>query len=656
MDLHDGRNNALTTGLTSAASKTDGRTFMASMRGSRTGFVLQRKCDCGQHTGGGECEECKKNGSSYNSSGDSLLRRSASKPIRTKVVPSIVHDVLRSSGAPLDVSTRAYFEPRFSRDFSGVRVHSGEHAAASAKAVGASAYTVGRNIVFAGRYDPTSSNGRKLLAHELTHVLQQSEAPASAMPKIGSPDDGFEQEASEMERLALGGTGSVNLTPKSDRGFLRRLSSPTQVSPLPPRGTNPSVCMAPQCAQIAKSTAPSTNDKAAEMADQWLSQAKSCITSGASGSNASHQAEIAQHESDEMDAEAVDLKKNWSQRPKSSFANAEFLKWLGDTCKRRQRQVEIEFRYNILFENPPGGLQWDPSPSNWDPIESALAALPDEATWTNPRLLKFRRAACHPDDVDPNTGACTGQAAGPFRSFTGGETKRGTGEITIYNAGLDPQPFSRSAKLGLSASSQTIRHEVGHVIADLDPDKKIQFFEKIVDWIDYPWAWISPKKPPYDNWRAEKNKLKAELGFDDAQLDAWLAALQVGHPIVAGSRTYVRNGNFLQSVPTSNLPAGVEFEYARSSQDEYLAELYALAASNPEFIHNAVPFPQVRWLKTEVFHTQQAIEEVSRQAAVGEPLLSEFLQRARVLFTVQQLRAALDEVLRKPRARTGTIA
>jgi Domain of unknown function (DUF4157) len=91
--------------------------------------------------------------------------------------PSVVqvHEVLRSPGQPLDVATRAYFEPRFGRDFSGVRVHTGAAAEQSARDVNARAYTVGRDLVFdAGRFAPGTQEGRHLIAHELTHVVQQS--------------------------------------------------------------------------------------------------------------------------------------------------------------------------------------------------------------------------------------------------------------------------------------------------------------------------------------------------------------------------------------------------------------------------------------------------------------------------------------------------
>lgn len=88
--------------------------------------------------------------------------------------PSIVHDVLRSHGEPLDQLIRSFFEPRFGHDFSHVRVHTDGKAAESARAVNALAYTVGQDVVFGtGQYVLGTSAGQKLLAHELAHVMQQ---------------------------------------------------------------------------------------------------------------------------------------------------------------------------------------------------------------------------------------------------------------------------------------------------------------------------------------------------------------------------------------------------------------------------------------------------------------------------------------------------
>jgi hypothetical protein len=89
--------------------------------------------------------------------------------------PAIVHEVLCSPGQPLDAATRAYFEPRFGHDFSHVRVHTGTSAEQSARDVNAHAYTVGHDIAFGpGRSAPGTQEERRLIAHELTHVVQQA--------------------------------------------------------------------------------------------------------------------------------------------------------------------------------------------------------------------------------------------------------------------------------------------------------------------------------------------------------------------------------------------------------------------------------------------------------------------------------------------------
>ncbi|MDB5070916.1 MAG: hypothetical protein JWM87_2027 [Candidatus Eremiobacteraeota bacterium] len=94
--------------------------------------------------------------------------------------PQLVQEVAGSPGRALDASARAFFEPRFGHDFSRVRVHTDDHAAESARSVGALAYTVGPHIVFGeNRYDPSSASGSRLLAHELAHAVQQGGAAGS---------------------------------------------------------------------------------------------------------------------------------------------------------------------------------------------------------------------------------------------------------------------------------------------------------------------------------------------------------------------------------------------------------------------------------------------------------------------------------------------
>ncbi|MFO1207198.1 MAG: DUF4157 domain-containing protein, partial [Burkholderiales bacterium] len=101
-------------------------------------------------------------------------QQAADTPSLTAPVAANIH-VLRGGGSLLPVATRAFFEPRFGADFSNVRVHTGAKAEEIAKSINARAFTIGQNIAFsAGEYAPETTAGRKLLAHELTHVVQQA--------------------------------------------------------------------------------------------------------------------------------------------------------------------------------------------------------------------------------------------------------------------------------------------------------------------------------------------------------------------------------------------------------------------------------------------------------------------------------------------------
>lgn len=114
---------------------------------------------------------------------------------------SLVRTVLNSPGEPLDAVTRALVEPRLGYDFSGVRVHRDDRAAESARAVNATAYTAGRHVVFGtDMFAPGTLRGRRLMAHELAHVVQQDAGVVAGTPvapglSVSSPDDPFERGA-----------------------------------------------------------------------------------------------------------------------------------------------------------------------------------------------------------------------------------------------------------------------------------------------------------------------------------------------------------------------------------------------------------------------------------------------------------------------------
>lgn len=173
--------------------------------------VLQRKCACGNNSGASEkCDECEQK---------SLLRSPAGAA-EFEEVPDEVNDVLRTPGQPLDAETRAQMEPRFGHDFSNVRVHTDAAAAESAQAVDALAYTVGSDVVFnTGKFSPGTEGGRKLLAHELTHVTQGANSQPGSQITMGRSDSREEQAAESNEAApgnahANGGAGKLQLQRK----------------------------------------------------------------------------------------------------------------------------------------------------------------------------------------------------------------------------------------------------------------------------------------------------------------------------------------------------------------------------------------------------------------------------------------------------------
>ena len=183
---------------------------------TRAGLLLQRKCACGSPTASltGECAQCKTKNFlqaklTIGASNDPLEKEadrvadqvlaapahsavSGARPRIERIqrhtgqategkdtAPPSVDSVLASPGSPLGPALRQDMEQGFGHDFSRVRVHSDAAAGQSAREVNAHAYTVGHNVVFgAGRYEPGTHEGRRLIAHELTHVVQQSDAAA----------------------------------------------------------------------------------------------------------------------------------------------------------------------------------------------------------------------------------------------------------------------------------------------------------------------------------------------------------------------------------------------------------------------------------------------------------------------------------------------
>lgn len=154
----------------------------------------------GRDCGAGECAH-----------EDEELHRHASGS-GPKYAPSIVHDVLRSPGAPLADAVRQQMETRLGHSFADVSVHTDARAADSAAAVRAYAYTVGRQVVFgAGQYRPHTVGGQQLLAHELIHAASAGpHALTGGRLRVSTPDDAAERLATEHSRTAVVGSRPVS--------------------------------------------------------------------------------------------------------------------------------------------------------------------------------------------------------------------------------------------------------------------------------------------------------------------------------------------------------------------------------------------------------------------------------------------------------------
>ena len=171
-----------------------------SVSGAANESGLKRKCSA--------CEE-----------EDAMLRPMANgkAQVSARTAPPIVREVLRSAGQPLSAASQKYFAPRFGRDLSQVRIHDDLSAGRSAQAVNALAYTVGQDIAFApGQYSPDTSSGRRLLAHELAHVMQNGTGRDSTAVRRKEGDQAAQQSA--------GGGVKISVQSNCDGGDARALA------------------------------------------------------------------------------------------------------------------------------------------------------------------------------------------------------------------------------------------------------------------------------------------------------------------------------------------------------------------------------------------------------------------------------------------------
>jgi Domain of unknown function (DUF4157) len=151
--------------------------------------------------------------------------------------PSPVKEVVGSGGDALDDATRQDMEARLGHDFGDVRVHTDARATESAQSVNAHAYTVGNDVVFQrDRYAPGTDEGRKMLAHELTHVVQQRSGAVDGTPapggiRVSDPGDRFEREAAGRAEQVLSDPAQDVAPPVTQAAPVQRQEAPEEEAP-----------------------------------------------------------------------------------------------------------------------------------------------------------------------------------------------------------------------------------------------------------------------------------------------------------------------------------------------------------------------------------------------------------------------------------------
>lgn len=522
--------------------------------------------------------------------------------------PADVEALTRTPGEDLPGGVRDPLEHRFGARFSGVRVHRDDAAARSARSIGARAYTTGHHIVFGeGEYAPHTDRGLHLLAHELAHVVQQADTSRSPDVVRRTPDDGAAADAGGAPR-------------------------------------------SPACCGRLTALGSCSTDPLACTVTTWADLVMGCLRSVPIPSGVTFRSDILDDARREVEFGVEDARATWQGVPRRRRTMATFLRLLAEVCRTRAIELDVEYRFNVVFENFRGQPQWGTSPP-WADVVAALSALPPEhrsrrAGQNRPLRLERRF-------IDPST-----------RRLDVGGRMLSASEVGIYSPGVQSQPYARSQAIGIAGTSQTIRHEVGHTVQTLVPAaERDRFKEQIVGWIDYPWHWITHRPSPTcdpaaTGLRREGCRLCQELRFgaqgtcDDTRLSTFLTQVATT-PQTRNGRKYEKSDHFLASYPLVNVPQIPEFEYARTDFGEYFAEVYTFAVSVPEWLHTVLPRPQLDWLKARVFQTRSHVTTISRQLALGEPHLSEFLRRSRFLFTRRQLDALLLQVLTRVLARPG---
>ena len=481
---------------------------------------------------------------------------------------------------------------------------------------------------------------------ELVRPPEQTEVaePAAAPDGRTVTGAGVSRTAALLRHAAAPRAGISNrqLARQPAPVFLPGPDAPSQIPAGPQRGANPAEGMAAITRRFL-GTRPGSEAALRRAGNEWAAAAVAMIRTSAAASGAPHAQAIADNEATEIPGAVTQLLTDYFAPgvPRDASSVRDCYAAIVRLATSKEREVRLQFHHNVIVEtHSRGGFG---TGNSIDELNHAGYGA-DRAA--GPARLGTSGAAA----ALPPAMAGAGSASG--------ETDPPTSTITIYDSGMSAAPYSRSAAIGLPGYQQTIRHEVGHMVETaLTPDVRRELFTDILGWEQYSWAWISARNSPHAPWQAERAKLRTETGIADDALDAWLAGFTI-RPMpnlrrsdtqTRGSRSYVRSatqGDFLHSIKTSEMPQGVEFDYAMTAHNDYLAELYTFAVSRPGWLAGRISEAQKGWWRRRVFGTPATDHEIMRAVGMEPEAQTRFIAMAPGLFTWPQINEAVAAAAR----------
>src|SRR5215208_6237897 len=415
---------------------------------------------------------------------------------------------------------------------------------------------------------------------ELVRPAQDSEVaePVAASDGRAVAGAGVTRTAALLRQAAAPRAGISNrqLARQPAAVFLPGPDAPSQIPAGPQRGVDPAEGMAAITRRLL-GTRPGGEAALRRAANDWAAAVVAMIRASAGASGAPHAQAIADNEASEIPGAVTQLLTDYFGP--GVTRDRDSVRQCYDAIVRlaasKAREVQLQFHHNVIVEtHSRGGFGTGNSIDELNMLDTALTGMPDQHVWgQTARPLHFRRLMA-------GAGSASGETDPPTSTIT----------LRLGHADGAVRPLGGARPPG---SQQTIRHEIGDMVETaLTPDVRRELFTDILGWEQYSWAWISARNSPHAPWQAERAKLRTETGIADDALDAWLASFTI-RPMpnlrrsdtqTSGSRSYIRSatqGDFLHSIRTAEMPQGVEFDYAMTAHNDYLAELYTFAVSRP---------------------------------------------------------------------------